>query len=204
MSDYIIQLENSITRVTRDGRVFFQQLKKMPLVRKERKFSGEFFSEKWLPERERKTRVNNRGYLSVCFNKTTYMVHKLVAQGFCPNPDKKQFVNHIDGNKLNNHADNLEWCTIAENNHHARTTGLHKQAKGHKIHYASPASKAKALANLQDNTKLSQADVEFIRCNIQLGVRGSEYNCTNLADRFGVSTYTIYAVLREKTHKVLK
>lgn len=54
----------------------------------------------------------------------TFSIHRLVAETFIPNPDSKPVVNHIDGNKQNNNADNLEWCTNSENDLHAFRLGL--------------------------------------------------------------------------------
>lgn len=56
----------------------------------------------------------------------TIGVHRLVAMAYVPNPDNKPEVNHIDGNKLNNSAANLEWVWGWENVHHALCIGLRK------------------------------------------------------------------------------
>jgi hypothetical protein len=65
------------------------------------------------------------GYLNIFLGKgNQYKVHRLVAIQFIINPKNKPCVNHKDGNKVNNHVDNLEWVTVAENNNHAFDTGL--------------------------------------------------------------------------------
>ena len=58
-----------------------------------------------------------------------FKVHRLVAIAFIPNPDNKPEVNHIDGNKINNNIDNLEWVTSSENSIHAYETGLNPNKK---------------------------------------------------------------------------
>lgn len=65
----------------------------------------------------------------------TYPVHRLVAEHFIPKIDGKNFVNHKNGNKLDNHYSNLEWVTHKENVHHAWKIGLCK------AHDSAPNSK---------------------------------------------------------------
>ncbi len=56
----------------------------------------------------------------------TFKVHQIVAKTFIPNPESKTCVNHKDGNKLNNHVNNLEWMSVKENNKHAYEIGLNR------------------------------------------------------------------------------
>lgn len=59
-------------------------------------------------------------------------VHRLAALAHIPNPNNHPVVNHKDGNKLNNHIDNLEWCTYSENTIHSLTIGSRKSGHNHK------------------------------------------------------------------------
>lgn len=70
-----------------------------------------------------KGRIKN-GYHLVCINQQYHAVHRFVAMAFIKRDNNKNFVNHKDGNKSNNHVDNLEWCTHQENMKHAKDTGL--------------------------------------------------------------------------------
>lgn len=71
---------------------------------------------------------NNR-YSKIHLDKF-YPLHKLVAEHFVPNPNDYSEVNHIDGNRHNNCADNLEWCTHRENIHHCWNNDLHIHQNG--------------------------------------------------------------------------
>ena len=66
--------------------------------------------------------LSKQGYLLVSISnnkiRKNISVHRLVAECFLDNPDKKDLVNHKDQNKQNNHLDNLEWCTYSENSNH--------------------------------------------------------------------------------------
>ena len=55
---------------------------------------------------------------------TSKYIHRLVATAFIPNLDNLAEVNHIDGNRLNNHVSNLEWVSRISNAQHAVQTGL--------------------------------------------------------------------------------
>jgi len=75
------------------------------------------------PAKQLKAGKGKNGYLTVSFSvdsiKSNHSVHRLVARAFIPNESNKPQVNHKDGNKHNNHIDNLEWVTRSENMKHA-------------------------------------------------------------------------------------
>lgn len=76
----------------------------------------------WFGKCKQRKLIPNRsnGYLYVFLSdgktRTCHTVHRLVASAFCPRKSGCDFINHIDENKHNNSADNLEWCTKAYNN----------------------------------------------------------------------------------------
>lgn len=83
--------------------------------------------------KELKCNINKNGYryvqLSTNGKRRTYRIHRLVADTFLENPYNLPYVNHKDGNKLNNNVDNLEWISARDNNIHARENGLIKDNK---------------------------------------------------------------------------
>lgn len=116
-----------------------------------------------------KKRIDRAGYYTVRLCKNgmvfTKFLHRLIAEHFIPNPENKKFVNHQNGNKLDNSPVNLEWVSHSENVFHGYQTGLsdktkketpvidinsHKEFRSIKdaaIYYRMPYSTLKAYLN---------------------------------------------------------
>lgn len=116
----------------------------------------------------------------------TMRVHRLVAEAFIPNPDGKDTVNHIDGNKQNNVVSNLEWANRSEQMFHAYDLGL----------------KTSRMGSDNSNAKLTPEEVKEIR---KLYVPYSrEFGTVALANKYGVTDRVIGLIVKNKAYKNVK
>ena len=74
--------------------------------------------------------LNQRdGYYRVDLRRKNYLLHRLLAIAFIPNPLNLPQINHKNGIKTDNRIENLEWCTDKQNKHHGLAIGLYKRDK---------------------------------------------------------------------------
>ena len=137
----------------------------------------------------RKLNILKTGYYFVSFSmgsrskKKTIRVHKAVLESFKGRDANREFVNHIDGNKLNNHIDNLEWVTPQENAQHALDNGLLVIYSGEE----------------HGSSILSNEDVFYIRENYKPYCR--ENGARALGRKFNIEHSSIVGICQRKTWK---
>jgi len=93
-----------------------------------------FSNSKHAKGRELSQYFNPSGYLRCKMNNKNVQIHQLIAELFHGKRPSNLVVNHKDGVKTNNHPDNLEYVSIAENIHHAIKNGLHICTKPELMH----------------------------------------------------------------------
>src|SRR5574338_478547 len=124
------------------------------------------------------------GYRGVVFSANKklkrYTVHQLVASAFCRRPDGATTVDHLDGDKTNNHAANLEWVTLSENHRRAIALGL-----------AAPPPRRDVRGGMNSAAKLTEAQVRWILSHEKKYGVG-----TRLAAQLGVTASLVQAILR--------
>lgn len=102
------------------------------------------------------------------------LLHRLIAEHFIPNPNNFNEVNHIDGNKLNNNVNNLEWCSREMNMKYAVKTKL---IGGHKWKSESKKNLIKSRIeklNGSPRSKLTKEQVLEIRYRYDNGEKASK------------------------------
>ena len=133
----------------------------------------------------RKPHVDKDGYLQICFcdksNHKWFKVHRLVAIAFIPNPENKETINHIDGCKMNNFVENLEWATRTENNQHAVRIGLMKSGV--------------------DNYRAKLTREQVIWCRKMYIPRDKEFGSSALAKIFSIARRSMHDIVTGKTYK---
>jgi len=130
--------------------------------------------------RPRKLQTNSSGYACYTTNKC-FLVHRIVAFAWVENSDpiNKKFVNHIDGNKKNNRADNLEWVTQSENELHSiRVLGNKRCTRGLEANWKNPIQR-KPVVILDKNGILIKECSSGVEAAKYLGVRPTTI-CNNL------------------------
>jgi hypothetical protein len=120
----------------------------------------------------------------------TRKVHRLVAETFIPNPEKKAFVNHKDGNKLNNSVFNLEWVTAKENTKHAIDNGLFSFQNSEKSVNKNPKK-----GELNGQSVLTEKQVIEIRSKYKPKIYGRKM----LAMEYNVSQHTIKDIVTKRS-----
>lgn len=134
----------------------------------------------------------NNGYKSFSISTNggnkRYLLHRIIAETFIPNPENKPCVNHINGIKTDNRLENLEWVTHKENSQHAFKTGLNFPRYGMKGKIASLNKKSKKINQIDIKTNFIIKTFDSIHC-VKRELNYSQSNICNCANGKRNSAY---------------
>jgi uncharacterized HNH endonuclease L245 len=153
----------------------------------------------------------NSGYAVVTlFNsgdKLRETVHRIVAKLFCDNSGGFDVVNHIDGNKLNNHYTNLEWCTQRHNNIHAIQTGLRNVSLSNSMRWLDDEFRDRVSSKISSTQKVRgcNSGSSNPRYRYQIFYGGNLLQRKELKEVLGVSqSYTDELIHRASEGEIIK
>ena len=124
--------------------------------------------------------------------------HQFIALLWVPNPHNYPYINHIDGNKLNNDPSNLEWCTPRHNNQHAIDTGLRNVAESNSRRWKDPEFRARVSAKMSRSAKeRDNSGRRNPNAKVDMSLDGESHTMTEIAGLLGLSVQTISQVKRQ-------
>lgn len=147
---------------------------------------------KWKKEKIHRQHESRKGYLTVTIQsenkKKTFSVHRLVAMAFCAGFAEGLTVDHIDQNKKNNVASNLEWCTNEENLKRSHDYGTHSGF------IEKPKRRVLSRAQIDEINRLYYSEENLAAANPWV----KPYSQRKIAKMFNVSQDTIKQAVRGK------
>lgn len=147
-------------------------------------------------------RLSDKGYKIIsspsgsCRGKRHY-IHRLVATSFVPGIGGCNCVNHIDGNKLNNHYSNLEWTTFAGNTKHAWDNGLMRSRRSLNPHRYVRLEKYKGI---DGRTTKRRVSIETAR-EIRRFYFSGEKDLRTLCSEHNIRKSSMWNLITGKTYK---
>lgn len=132
-----------------------------------------------------KQHFNTQGYYHVLLcgkiKPRASVIHRIVAKAFIENPQNKPEVNHINGNKIDNRLENLEWCTADENRQHAYSLGLKCEGEKHGRSKLKNSDICKIIDLLNQGIKqhVIASTFNVSHPTISRIKTGKSYNCVN-------------------------
>ncbi|UIW10573.1 HNH endonuclease [Aeromonas phage BUCT695] len=129
---------------------------------------GEVYSHRFNPPRKLKGGISTKGYKQYCLydnngSQFTIQAHRIVAELYIPNPDNLPQVNHINEDKTDPRADNLEWCSNQYNIDYSQAKQyelIHKDGSVHRAESLNSFARSLGKQNAGNFVKLAKGEIK--------------------------------------------